>query len=136
MEAFGDAPKAVDALSTGGDASTEQRDALLGVLETCISPTVLAGLVATAVTGGVETTDGAATCLRGAVEELPSERRAVLLVGLALSGDGEVTQLDIDLGSVTSELFDRCEIAPEPAEPSRVGPGATVTEGSSSASTP
>ena len=137
VEAFGDAPQALDALSTGGDAPTEQRRALRGVLEICISPAELGGLVAAAVSGGVTTAEGAAACLRSAVEELPDERRAILLVGLALSGDGDVTQqLDVDLGSVTTELFDRCGIVAEATDSGEVTPGATVAERPSPASTP
>ncbi len=137
LEAFTDAPAARDALSTGGDAPLEQRRALQGVLETCISPAELGGLVAVAVTGGVTTAEGGAACLRSAVAELADERQAILLVGLALSGDGDVTQqLDADLRSVTTELFDRCGIAAEATDPGEVAPGATVTERPSPASTP
>ena len=137
VEAFGDAPEAIDALATGGSAPIEQRGALQGVLESCISPAELGGLVAVAISGGVTTTEGAASCLRDAVEELPEERQAVLLVGLALSGDGDASQqLDVDLRSVTTELFDRCSITAGAAASGGVAPGATVTEWPSTASTP
>ncbi len=107
------------------------------MLEACISPAELGGLVALAISGGVTTAEGASACVREAVEELPDDQQAVLLVGLALSGDGDPTQpLDDDLRSVTTELFDRCAITVGAADSDGVAPGATVAERPSTASTP
>ena len=137
VEAFSDAPEAIDALATGGGAPMEQRDTLQGVLEICITPAELGGLVAVAISGGVTTAEDAGACVRDAVEELPDEQQAVLLVGLALSGDGDVTQqLDVDLRSVTTELFERCAITAGAPDPGGVAPGATATERPSTDSNP
>ena len=128
LERFEDDPSATIALAVGGSASLDDRRALQAALEACIEPQTLAEVIAAGAGAGVPGTgDDRQACLEREVLALDDDRRALLLVGLALSGDGTPDQLDIDLGAVTSELFETCDVAfsDEPAPPA--DSGATTT---------
>lgn len=124
------------ALALGGEATTAQRQRFLTSLEVCITPSDVADIVATGVAGGVSGTDADdEACLRAEVLALPADRRGVLLVGLALSGDGTVTRLDQDLSEITTTLFEACGVGSDapgsgtggPAEPPVAGDGSAVS---------
>ncbi|MCD9623130.1 hypothetical protein [Rhabdothermincola salaria] len=136
---FEDDPSSSVALSIGGAASLDDRRALQDVLEGCITPEALAEVIAAGAGAGVPGTDGERqACLEREVLALDQERRSLLLVGLALSGDGTPDQLDVDLGAVTSELFAACDVAfdtdPGDTDPGDTDPSDTTTApGSTSA---
>jgi len=136
QQAFSDNPDARVAMATGGESTTAQRESLRGVLETCISPTELAAIVARDAAGAIPGADPARQeCLRSTVDGFDPDTRAILLVGLVLSGDGAVTQLDVDLSSVTSKLFSACNVQQDSPSPDG-GPTPSVDGAGSAVSTP
>jgi hypothetical protein len=102
---------ATTALAVGGGASSGERGALQAVLVACITPEQFGDVVAESVGSAIAGTGTEQQqCLRTATVALPPERRSLLMVGLALSGDGTPDELDADLGEVTSELFGTCSV--------------------------
>jgi hypothetical protein len=126
---FDDDRDATVALGIGGRASAAQRDDLGAVLTSCISPEVLSGAVAASIAAGVPgTSEDQTTCLREAVLDLDEDRRDLLMVGLALSGDGVPDQLDVELGEVTGELFEVCDVSLAPSAPGPDAPPGAAGE--------
>ena len=135
-ERFGDEASASAALAIGGSASLDERRALQDVLEVCVTPEILADVIAVGAGAGVPGTDDERqACLRQEVLALDDEKRSLLLVGLALSGDATPDQLDIDLGVVTGELFAACDVTFSEA-PGSETPDGDTTDATSPVSTP
>ncbi|MCU0310347.1 MAG: hypothetical protein MUE36_05335 [Acidimicrobiales bacterium] len=132
-DGFAASSDARSALGTGGGASPEEQTALGEVLGACLPPEELGTLVTAAVAGAVGgTTPEQEACVRATVVELPAEDRTTLLVGLVLSGDADLSQLDVDLGEITSGILTTCGVTLDPAP----GPEGTVAGDSSGVSTP
>ena len=110
-DAFETTDGAAAALTLGGSAPERQRTALTGVLDRCVTAEAFADITARSVAEGVAgTTRDQQACVHQAVLDLPAERRTTLMVGLALSGDAQPDDLDVEVGEITQDLFDACDV--------------------------
>jgi hypothetical protein len=96
----------------GSQASDSQRAALAGVLDGCISAqafaNALAVAVAAAVPGGTPERD---SCLRGAVLALEPGQRSTVMLGLVLSGDTEIDELQTERATIVQSIYDQCDVS-------------------------
>jgi hypothetical protein len=110
------------AMVRGSRASDDQRQALAGVLDACITAESFADAVAAAVAAGVPgATPERDACVRGEIEGLDPAERSTLMLGLLLSGDLQLDELQVERARITQDVYDACDVTPS-TDP----PGTTV----------
>jgi hypothetical protein len=106
---------ATTAMLRGSDSSDSQREALSTVLDTCISAESFADAVAVAVAAAVPgATPERDACVRREVLALGPEERSTVMLGLVLSGDTEVDDLQTRRAEIVQGLYDACGVSLTP----------------------
>ena len=91
------------------------RSAVAAALDGCISPESFADAVAVAVAGAVPGgTPERDACLRGAVLALEPDQRSTVMLGLVLSGDTEIDELQTERAQIVQGLYDECDVSLTP----------------------
>jgi hypothetical protein len=107
---------ATTAMLRGSDSSDTQREALSTVLDACISAESFADAVAVAVAAAVPgSTPERDACLRREVLALGPDERGTVMLGLVLSGDTEVDDLQTRRAEIVQGIYDQCGVSLTPA---------------------
>jgi hypothetical protein len=117
QERFGgdDGDDAITAMVRGSRSEDGQRDALAGVLEACISAESFADAVGVAVAAAVPgSTPERDACVRGRIGALDPDQRRTVMLGLVLSGDAQVDDLQVQRAEIIQGVYDECGVSITP----------------------